>query len=77
MAYIATHQGRTTRVVYMLMGQQHHADVAGCQADLRQAFIDSLPSTLYALRMGMQGLIKAENEMTQLRHIYDLYRRVH
>ena len=47
------------------------------QADLRQAFIDSLPSTLYALRMGMQGLIKGENEVTRLRHIYDLYRRVH
>ncbi|MEI7533810.1 MAG: response regulator [Verrucomicrobiae bacterium] len=47
------------------------------QADLRQTFIESLPSTLYALRMGMQGLIKAENEITRLRHVYDLYRRVH
>jgi CheY-like chemotaxis protein len=47
------------------------------QADLRKTFIESLPSTLYALRIGLQGLIKAENEMTRLRHIYDLYRRVH
>ncbi len=47
------------------------------QADLRQTFIDSLPSTLYAMRMGMQGLIKSENELTRLRHVYDLYRRVH
>src|ERR1019366_9524579 len=46
------------------------------QADLRKTFIESLPSTLYALRIGLQGLIKAENEMTRLRHIYDLYRRV-
>jgi CheY-like chemotaxis protein len=47
------------------------------QADLRKAFIESLPATLYALRIGLQGLIKAENEMTRLRHVYDLYRRVH
>ena len=47
------------------------------QADLRKAFIDSLPNSLYSLRIGLQGLIKAENEMTRLRHVYDLYRRVH
>ena len=47
------------------------------QADLRKTFIESLPATLYALRIGLQGLIKAENEMTRLRHVYDLYRRVH
>ncbi len=47
------------------------------QADLRKTFIEGLPATLYALRLGLQGLIKAENEMTRLRHVYDLYRRVH
>ena len=47
------------------------------QADLRKTFIDSLPSALYAMRMGLQGLIKAENEIARLRHVYDLYRRVH
>ena len=47
------------------------------QANLRKTFLEGLPATLYALRTGLQGLIKAENEMTQLRHIYDLYRRVH
>ena len=47
------------------------------QADLRKTFIEGLPATLYALRIGMQGLIKAENEMTRLRHVYDLYRRLH
>ena len=47
------------------------------QADLRKTFIESLPSVLYSLRIGLQGLIKAENEMTRLRHVYDLYRRVH
>ncbi len=47
------------------------------QADLRKTFIDSLPATLYSLRTGLQGLIKSENEMTRLRHVYDLYRRVH
>jgi CheY-like chemotaxis protein len=47
------------------------------QADLRKTFIESLPATLYSLRIGLQGLIKAENEMTRLRHVYDLDRRVH
>ena len=47
------------------------------QADLRKTFIDSLPSALYAMRMGLQGLIKSENEVSRLRHVYDLYRRVH
>jgi DNA-binding response OmpR family regulator len=47
------------------------------QTDSRKAFIEGLPSTLYALRIGLQGLIKSDNEMTRLRHVYDLYRRVH
>lgn len=47
------------------------------EADLRKAFIDGLPATLYTLRLGLQGLIKAENEMTRLKHIHELYRRVH
>ncbi|HEY2329141.1 MAG TPA: response regulator, partial [Verrucomicrobiae bacterium] len=47
------------------------------QADLRKTFIESLPHTLYALRLGLQGFIKAENEMTRLKQVYELYRRVH
>ena len=50
---------------------------AAFQADLRKTFIDSLPSALYAMRIGLQGLIKSENEMSRLRNVYDLYRRVH
>jgi CheY-like chemotaxis protein len=47
------------------------------QADLRKAFIESLPGVLYSLRVGLQGLVKAENEMTRLKQVYELYRRVH
>jgi CheY-like chemotaxis protein/HPt (histidine-containing phosphotransfer) domain-containing protein len=47
------------------------------QADLRKTFIESLPGVLYSLRLGMQGLVKAENEMTRLKEVYELYRRVH
>jgi CheY-like chemotaxis protein len=47
------------------------------QADLRKTFIDSLPATLVTLRASLQSLIKAENEMTRLKEIYELYRRVH
>lgn len=50
---------------------------ADFQADLRKTFVESLPSTLYAMRLGLQGLIKSENEVGRLRHVYDLYRRVH
>ena len=46
---------------------------AAFQADLRKTFIDSLPSALYAMRIGLQGLIKSENEMSRLRNVYDLY----
>lgn len=47
------------------------------QSDLRQSFIDSLPGTLYTLRLGLHGLFKAENEMNRLKQVYELYRRVH
>lgn len=47
------------------------------QAGLRKTFIESLPATLLALRSGLQGLVKADNEMTRLKQIYDLYRRMH
>ena len=52
-------------------------DDAAFQADLRKTFIESLPATLFSLRTGLQGLVKAESEVVRLRHIYDLYRRVH
>jgi DNA-binding response OmpR family regulator len=47
------------------------------QADLRKSFIESLPATLAAMRGALQTLVKADNEMTRLKHIHDLYRRIH
>jgi DNA-binding response OmpR family regulator len=47
------------------------------QADLRKAFIENLPATLYTLRAGVQALVKAENEMIRLKQVYELYRQVH
>ena len=47
------------------------------QADLRKAFIENLPATLYTLRAGLQSLVKAENEMARLKQVYELYRLVH
>jgi CheY-like chemotaxis protein len=47
------------------------------QADLRKAFLENLPSTLYSLRAGLQALVKAENEMARLKQVYELYRQVH
>jgi DNA-binding response OmpR family regulator len=45
--------------------------------ELRQAFIDNQPAALTALRAGLQNLIKADNETTQLKNIHELYRRTH
>jgi DNA-binding response OmpR family regulator len=47
------------------------------QADLRKSFIEALPGTLATMRGILQGMIKAENEMTRLKHVHELYRRVH
>ena len=47
------------------------------QADLQKSFIDSLPATLATLRAGLQSLVKAGDEMAQLKQIYELYRRLH
>src|SRR5208283_2201712 len=47
------------------------------QADLRKSFVDSLPATLATLRAGLQGLVKAGDEMAQLKQIYGLYRHFH
>ena len=47
------------------------------QAGLRKTFIDGLPATLAALRLTLQSLVKADNEMTRLKEIHELYRRVH
>jgi CheY-like chemotaxis protein len=50
---------------------------AAFQADLRQSFIDGLPSALAGLRGVMQNLVKANGEVEQLKQIYELYRRLH
>jgi len=47
------------------------------QADLRRSFLESLPATLSTLRLQLQSLVKAENEMARVKHIQDLYRRIH
>ena len=54
-----------------------HEQDAAFQAELRQTFVTSLPGTLNTLRGGLQNLVKAGTETTQLKHIHDLYRRVH
>ena len=47
------------------------------QAELRKTLIASLPATLAALRAGLKSLIKSDTEVAQLKHIHELYRRVH
>ncbi len=50
---------------------------AAFQADLRKTFVEGLPAALGNLRTGLQTLIKADDEETRLKHIYELYRRIH
>ena len=47
------------------------------QDELRKTLIASLPATLVALRAGLQSFIKSDTEVAQLKHIHELYRRVH
>ncbi len=50
---------------------------AAFQAELRKTFIASLPTTLTAMRGIMQNLIKSNTEVSQLKHLHELYCRVH
>ncbi len=57
-------------------------DTAGNEADqtfqagLQKSFVEGLPGTLAALRVLLQGLIKAENEALRLQQLQQLHRRV-
>jgi CheY-like chemotaxis protein len=47
------------------------------QTDLRKTFLSNTPTTLLALRSGVQALVKSDNEMQRLKQVYELYRQVH
>jgi len=50
---------------------------AAFQTDIRKSLLESLPATLSGLRVSLQGMSKADNETTRLKHVNDLYRRIH
>jgi DNA-binding response OmpR family regulator len=52
-------------------------DDAEFQRELHKSFVNSLPATLSTLRGLLQTMIKAENEITRLKQVHELYRRVH
>jgi DNA-binding response OmpR family regulator/HPt (histidine-containing phosphotransfer) domain-containing protein len=47
------------------------------QAELRKTLIASLPATLATLRAGLKSLVRSDTEVAQLKHIHELFRRVH
>jgi DNA-binding response OmpR family regulator len=47
------------------------------QAELRKTLIASLPGTLAVLRTSLKSLVKSETEVVRLKHIHELYRRIH
>jgi len=47
------------------------------QAELLKTFAQNLPVTLNGMRAQLQSLIKAEDETTRLKHVQELYRRIH
>lgn len=50
---------------------------AAFQAELRSEFVRGLPSALAALRGLLQTLIKAPDDATRLKHIEEMYKRIH
>ena len=55
---------------------QTQADLAS-QSQLRQSFVQSLPTTLAGLRSGLQTMIKSDQDAARLTLANELYRRVH
>jgi DNA-binding response OmpR family regulator len=47
------------------------------QNDLRQTFVNGLPSAMAGMRAQLQAMIKADNEETRVKQAQELYRRVH
>ena len=68
--------GETAKIKTVNADAESEADAA-FQKDLNRQFVESLPTTLATLRTGLQSLIKAEDETLRLKHIYELYRRIH
>ncbi len=50
---------------------------AAYQEGLRKTFVESLSATLLALRGTLKGMIRAENDSVRLKHVNELYHRVH
>ena len=50
---------------------------AGFQANLRKAFLQSLPATLTNLRASLQTIIKENEEAAVLKNLHEMYWRVH
>jgi DNA-binding response OmpR family regulator len=50
---------------------------AAFQAELRSEFVRGLPPAMAALRGLLQSLIKAPDDTTRLKHIAEMYKRIH
>jgi DNA-binding response OmpR family regulator len=57
-------------------GMEGDTDVV-FQAGLRKSYLENQPATLAALRTSLQILIKAADEKSRIKEIFELYRRVH
>lgn len=47
------------------------------QVELQKTFVGSLPATLATLRNSLQDLSRSTDDVTRLKHIYELHRRTH
>ena len=56
---------------------QDAAKDAEYQSELRKTFTENFPATLYSLRAVVQSLVKAGDEITRLKQVFELYRAVH
>ena len=47
------------------------------QEELRRSLLAGLPASLAALRADLKSVVKGDNEATRLKHLHEMYRRVH
>ncbi len=66
----------TTTASTGALGDGTEADLE-FQTELRQTFVESLPTTLGKLRACLQAVVKADSEVSRLKLVHELYRRVH
>jgi len=68
---------KTREVAPATTGKSAEDQDVAFQADLRKTFINSLPAVLATVRLHLNNIAKATTDTERLKHIGELYRRMH